>query len=102
MFEMLAVLGVGAIGSIIGAYRTPAGTDVTLIDPWGEHVETMKRDGLRITAQDEEFTVPVNAIHLGRLNTVAEPFDESTVLRMAYACQQHAKLFERRPPSSWN
>ena len=75
MFDRLAVLGAGAIGSIIGAYLTRAGNDVTLIDPWGEHVETMRRDGLRITALDEEFTVPVTAIHLGQLNTVSEPFD---------------------------
>ena len=75
MFERVAVLGVGAIGGIIGAYLTRAGNDVTLIDPWGEHVETMRRDGLRITALDEEFTVPVNAIHLGQLSTVADPFD---------------------------
>lgn len=75
MFERIAVLGSGAIGSIIGAYLTRAGNDVTLIDPWGEHVETMNRDGLRITAQDEEFTVPVNAIHLGELNAISEPFD---------------------------
>ena len=75
MFDRLAVLGAGAIGSVIGGYLTRAGHDVTLIDTWGEHVETMRRDGLRITAQDEEFNVPVGAMHLGEVSTIAEPFD---------------------------
>ena len=34
-FEKLAVLGVGAIGSTIGAYLARAGHDITLIDEEG-------------------------------------------------------------------
>ena len=75
MFERLAVLGVGAIGSVIGGYLSRAGRDVTLIDTWAEHVDTMKRDGLRITALDDDFTVPVKAMHLGEVSSDAEPFD---------------------------
>ena len=36
------------------------------------------------------------------LQIAGRPFDEPTVLRAGYAYQQHARLFERRPPSSWN
>ena len=75
MFEKLAVLGAGAIGSLIGAYLTRAGHDVTLIDPWAAHVDAMRQNGLRITAQDEDFTVPVKAIQLGDVSGVFEPFD---------------------------
>ena len=32
------------------------------------------------------------------LQLAGRPFDEATVLRAAYAYQQHARLFERRPP----
>lgn len=32
------------------------------------------------------------------LQLVGKPFDEATVLSAAYAFQQHAKLYERRPP----
>ena len=75
MFGKIAVLGAGAIGSIIGGYLTRAGHQVTLIDPWAAHVEAMRSDGIRITAEDEEFTVPVEALHLGEVSTVSEPFD---------------------------
>lgn len=75
MFNRMAVLGVGAIGSIIGAYLTRAGHDVTLIDQWPEHVDTMKKKGLRVTALNEDFTVPVKAMHLAEVCTVKEPFD---------------------------
>ena len=75
MFERLAVFGAGAIGSIIGGYMSRAGQDVTLIDPWSAHVEAIKEKGLRVTTQDEEFTVPVRAMHMGELSSVHEPFD---------------------------
>ena len=75
MFERLAVLGAGAIGGIIGGYLARDGRDVTLIDGWAAHVDTINADGLRITALDEEFTVPVKAIHLSEVCNVSEPFD---------------------------
>jgi 2-dehydropantoate 2-reductase len=75
MFERMAVLGAGAIGSIIGGYLTRAGHKVTLIDPWAAHVDAMRDNGLRITAADEEFTVPVTAMHLGEVCSISEPFD---------------------------
>ena len=84
MFERIGVLGTGAIGSIIGGYLTRAGNDVTLIDAWPEHVETMKRDGLRITADDEDFTVPVNAIHIGEVCNISEPFDAVFIALKSY------------------
>ena len=68
-FDRLAILGVGAIGSVIGGYLTRAGHDITLIDMWADHVEAMKKDGLRITALDDDFTVPVKAMHLGEVST---------------------------------
>ena len=74
-FEKLAVLGAGAIGSNIGAYLTRAGRDITLIDMWPAHVEAMRDHGLKVTAQDEEFTVEVKAMHLGEASTLREQFD---------------------------
>ena len=37
MFERLAIVGAGAIGS----YLARAGHDVTLTDPWAAHVATI-------------------------------------------------------------
>ena len=73
--EKLAILGAGAIGSSIGAYLTRAGRDITLIDVWPAHVEAMKHAGLRVTAQDETFTVKVKAAHLADVATHREQFD---------------------------
>ena len=74
-FEKLAVLGVGAIGSNIGAYLARAGCDITLIDVWPAHVEQMKRCGLKVTAQNEEFTARVHAVHLAEVCSLREHFD---------------------------
>jgi len=74
-FEKLAVLGVGAIGGVIGAYLTRAGRDITLIDMWPAHVEEMKRSGLKVSAQEEEFTVRVRAVHLADVCSLHEQFD---------------------------
>ena len=65
MAEKIAVLGAGAIGGVIGGYLCRAGADVTFIDTWPAHVDQIRRHGLKITAQEEEFTVQVPALHLG-------------------------------------
>jgi len=75
VFAKLAVMGVGAIGSTIGAYLTRAGTDITLIDMWPAHVDAMQQRGLTVAAQDEEFTVKVKAVHLADACRLRERFD---------------------------
>jgi 2-dehydropantoate 2-reductase len=56
-----AVVGAGAMGSLFGG-KLSAAVDVTLLDPWAEHVAAMQRDGLRIVELDgSETTVPVIA-----------------------------------------
>lgn len=74
-FEKVAILGAGAIGGVIGAYLTRAGSDVTLIDIWPAHVEEMKKSGLKVTAQEGEFTVKVKAVHLADVCSLHEQFD---------------------------
>lgn len=73
--ERLAVFGAGAIGSMIGAYLTRAGYDITLIDLWPAHVETMMQTGLRLTTEDEDFTVRPKARHLADLSMLRSQFD---------------------------
>ena len=75
MFDRIAVLGVGAIGGIIGGYLTRAGHDVTLIDQWGRNVEAIRDKGLTVSTQEGDFTVPANAVHLGEVCNIADPFD---------------------------
>ena len=41
----IAVMGTGAVGGYAGAHMAQAGEDITFIDPWPEHVETMRKQG---------------------------------------------------------
>ena len=54
MEQKIAILGTGANGSSAAADLTKAGYDVHLIDQWPEHVEVMRRDGVKISMPDEE------------------------------------------------
>lgn len=66
MAKRIAIVGAGAIGGYVGGLLTRGGFDVTLIDPWPEHVETIRRDGLKLhgTTPEEEITVPVEILHI--------------------------------------
>jgi len=65
-----------------------AGEDVTFIDPWPEHIEHMKKHGLRVThARDvAEFSVPVRALHLTDVQQLAKekPVDIAFVCMKSY------------------
>src|SRR5947199_1620885 len=75
MMRRIAVLGAGAIGGVVGGMLTKAGHDVTLIDQWPEHVEAMKKVGLRLSGTCGEHLIPVRALLIHELQSVAEPFD---------------------------
>jgi 2-dehydropantoate 2-reductase len=57
----VVVIGAGNIGSLYGAHLARAGAHVTLVDPWAEHVEAIRRGGLRIDGLRGDFTVAVAA-----------------------------------------
>jgi 2-dehydropantoate 2-reductase len=75
MIERIAIIGAGAIGCVVGGMLTRAGRDVTLVDQWPEHVEAMKKVGLRLSGTCGEHLVPVKALHIHELQSVAKPFD---------------------------
>lgn len=66
MGKRIVFVGAGAIGGYVGGHLTRAGNDVTLIDPWPEHVEHMRQHGLSLsgTTPAERCTVPVKALHI--------------------------------------
>jgi 2-dehydropantoate 2-reductase len=84
MITRIAVLGAGAIGSVVGGMLTRAGHDVTLIDQWPEHVDAMKTRGLRLSGTLGDFVVPVRALQIHELQTVGEPFDAVFVAVKSY------------------
>src|SRR6202163_4686687 len=74
MGRKIAIVGAGAVGGYAGAHMVQAGEDVTFIDPWPEHVEHMRKHGLRVThARDvAEFSVPVRALHVTNAQQLAK------------------------------
>src|SRR3954464_8105499 len=84
----IAIVGAGAVGGYAGAYMAKAGEDITFIDPWPEHVEHMRKHGLRIShgTSSEEFTTPVRALHLTELQQLSKepPVDIAFVCMKSY------------------
>jgi len=60
----IGIIGAGAIGCVVGGLLKRAGHDVTLVDPWPEHVEQIKSAGLRLSGSCGEHVVPITALHL--------------------------------------
>ena len=71
----IGILGVGAIGGVIGGYLAKSKHDVTLIDLWPKNIEVIKEKGLTVTAHEDEFTVQATALHLGEISSVKPEFD---------------------------
>src|SRR5438105_12845753 len=65
MGRKIAIVGAGAVGGYAGAHMVQAGEDVTVIDPWPEHVEHMRKHGLRVThaRAGAEFLLSVRRRH---------------------------------------
>ena len=86
MGKKIAIVGAGAVGGYAGAHMVQAGEDVTFIDPWPEHVEQMRKHGLRVThAMDvPEFSVPVRALHV----TDAQQLAKEAPVDIAFVCMK--------------
>ena len=80
----IGIVGAGAIGSVVGGLLTKAGHDVTLIDQWPEHVEAMRRHGLRLSGTCGEHVVKVTACDLHEAQAIEEPFDAVFVAVKSY------------------
>src|SRR6186713_2315404 len=80
----IGIIGAGAIGCVVGGLLAKAGEDITLVDQWPEHVETMRAKGLRLSGTCGEHVVPVRALHIHELQQVAEPFDAVFVAVKSY------------------
>ena len=80
----IGIIGAGAIGSVVGGMLTKAGRDVTLIDQWPEHVEAMRRQGLRLSGTCGDHVIRVKAMHVHELQSVTKPFDAAFVAVKSY------------------
>jgi len=84
MSMRIGIVGAGAIGCVVGGLLTRAGHDVTLIDQWPEHVETLKRQGLRLSGTCGDHIIPVTALHLHEVQRITTPFDAVFVAVKSY------------------
>ncbi|HEX6004820.1 MAG TPA: 2-dehydropantoate 2-reductase [Burkholderiales bacterium] len=88
MGKKIVVVGAGAIGGYAGGHMARAGHDVTLIDPWPEHVEYMRVHGLQLSGltPEERHTIPVHAIHLCEVQSLMKgaPVDIAFICMKSY------------------
>jgi 2-dehydropantoate 2-reductase len=85
MGRKLAFMGAGAVGSYVGGHLARAGEDVTLIDPWPEHVETIKRRGLQLEGTQGEYLVQPRALHLHEVQSLyKDPVEVAFVCTKSY------------------
>jgi len=61
MSHHVVVLGAGAMGSLFGGLLAEGGLDVTLVDPWKEHIDLIRQDGLKMVGFGGDRTIPINA-----------------------------------------
>ncbi|NYF17541.1 2-dehydropantoate 2-reductase [Microbacterium sp. AK009] len=80
----VAVVGAGANGASIGADLHRAGVDVTLVEQWPVHVETIRSEGLRILTADDELLVRPRIIHLCEVAELRAGFDVVLLVMKAY------------------
>lgn len=88
MDQRIAVIGAGAVGGYVGGHLARNGFNVTLIDPWPEHVDAIRADGLRLTGvtPEETCTVRVPTMHLTEVQGLAKerPIDLAFVSVKSY------------------
>jgi len=88
MGRKIVVVGAGAIGGYAGGHMARGGEDVTLIDPWPDHVNHMNKHGIRLdgVTTQECCTVPVKAIHLTQVQELSKgkPVDIAFICMKSY------------------
>ena len=57
----IAIIGCGAMGSVYAALLADAGNEVWAIDTWQEHIDAIKKNGLRVEGASGDRTVKINA-----------------------------------------
>jgi 2-dehydropantoate 2-reductase len=85
MTKRIVFVGAGAVGAYVGGGMAAKGHDVTLIDPWPEHIDQIKRDGLRLGGTEGERCVRIGALHLTEVQQlVARPVDLAFICMKLY------------------
>jgi len=92
MAKKLLFVGAGAIGSYLGGCLSRAGHDVTLVDPWADHVEAVRQRGIAVTGPHEPFEARPVAVHLHEAARLPRDFDIALVAMKVYDTAWAAQL----------
>ena len=87
MQKRIAIVGAGALGGYVGGWLAQLGQDVTLIDPWPENVETIRKKGLELdgmTPAERCVVTRAKVLHLTELQGNRKPFDVAMVAMKSY------------------
>ncbi|MBN1687169.1 MAG: hypothetical protein JW852_10970 [Spirochaetales bacterium] len=85
MSKRIVFVGAGAVGGYVGGFIARAGEDVTLIDPWPEHIEHIKRNGIQLSGTQGEHTVRLKALHLHEVQSLFKtPIDIAFICTKSY------------------
>ncbi len=95
MGDRIGIMGAGAVGSYVGAFLAREGQDVTLVDMWPEHVEAVRKQGLRASGSQGDFTVSAKAMHLTDAQGIQEPFDYAIISVKSYDTEWATHFIKR-------
>src|SRR5437773_8019099 len=92
MAKKILFVGAGAIGSYIGSFLSRAGHDVTMVDPWAEQVETIRKKGISVTGPHDPFEAHPKAFHLNESQRLPRDFEIAFVAMKVYDTAWAAQL----------
>lgn len=96
MTKRVFVIGAGAVGAYTGGHMARGGVDVTLVDPWVEHVDAMRTTGLELRGLSEEecCNVTVKAMTPDEFQAIADtkPVDIGIISTKSYDTEWAAEL----------
>jgi 2-dehydropantoate 2-reductase len=87
MTKRIAIVGAGALGGYVGGTLAHLGHDITLIDPWPQHVEAIRARGLELDGltPEEKFTARPKILHLMEVQSlIRTPVDVAMVAVKSY------------------
>src|SRR5882724_9218078 len=85
MKKHIVFIGAGAVGGYVGAHLARAGEDVALVDPWPDHIDAIKRDGMHLSGSQGEHRVRVKAMHVHEVQGfVKKPVDIAIICTKSY------------------
>ncbi len=85
MRKRIVFVGAGAVGGYVGGHLARTGQDVTLIDPWPDHIDYIKNNGIQLSGTQGEHSVPVQALHLHEVQSLFKtPIDIAFICTKSY------------------